>query len=135
MVAHLGNLGLDKMLKGESNMSTSLLDKQKPDILKKARNTIVLSLGDQILKKLIKKKSAADMWFKLEDLHLKKARPNRINLKQSFYGFKMDDNNSINENLDDFTKLVYDLETMDIKVEEEDQAIFFLILCQKHMIS
>ena len=94
--------------------------------MKKARNTIVLSLGDQILRKVIKEKSVADIWSKLEDLYLKKALPNRIYLKQRFYGFKMDVNISIVENRDDFTKLVYDLETMDIKLEEEVQAIFFL---------
>ena len=47
-------------------------------------------------------------------------------MKQRFYGFKMHDNKSIDENLDDFTKLVSDLKTMDIKVEDEDQTIFFL---------
>ena len=71
MVAHLGNLGLDEALKGESNMSSSLSDKQKADILKKARNAIVLNLRNQILKKVIKEKSATDMWSKLEDLYLK----------------------------------------------------------------
>ena len=72
MVAHLGNLGSVEALKGETNMLSSLLDKQKADILMKARNTIVLSLDDQILRKVIKEKSTADMWSKLEDLYLKK---------------------------------------------------------------
>ena len=67
MVVHLGNLGLDEMLKGELNMSSSHSDKQKTDILKKTRNTIILNLRDQILKKVIKEKSATDMWSKLED--------------------------------------------------------------------
>ena len=61
MVAHMGNLGLNEALKGETNMSSSLVDKQKADILKKARNTIVLSLRDQILRKVIKEKCAIDM--------------------------------------------------------------------------
>ena len=61
MVAHLGNLGVDEALKGETNMLSSLSDKQKADILKKARNTIVLSLRDQILRKVTKEKCATDM--------------------------------------------------------------------------
>lgn len=38
----------------------------------------------------------------------------------------MDKNRSIDENLDEFTKLVDNLEALEIKIEEEDQAIFFL---------
>ena len=40
IVAHLGNLGLDEALKGESNMSSSLSDKQKADILKKMKTPL-----------------------------------------------------------------------------------------------
>ena len=81
MVAHLDNIGLDEALKGETNMSSSLSNKQKANILKKARNTIVLSLGDQILRKVIKEESTADIWSTFEDLYLEKDLPNRIYLK------------------------------------------------------
>ena len=46
MMAHLGNLGLDEALKGETKMSPSLEAIEKAEILKKARNTIILSLFD-----------------------------------------------------------------------------------------
>ena len=61
MIAHLGNLGLDEALKGESKMSSSLSEKERGDILKRARNTIVLCLSDQILRKIVKEKSAAEI--------------------------------------------------------------------------
>ena len=126
MMAHLGNLGLDEALKGESKMPTSLSEKEKSEILKKARNTIVLSLSDQILRKVVKEKSAAEMWLKLEQLFMTKTLPNRIYLKQRFYGFKMEENKSIDENIDDFTKLVADLAILDVEIDDEDQAIFLL---------
>ena len=48
MIAHLGNLGLDEALKGELKMSSALSEKEKSEILKKARNMILLSVNDQI---------------------------------------------------------------------------------------
>ena len=45
-MAHLGNLGLDEALKGETKMSPSLEAKEKDETLKKARNIIILSLCD-----------------------------------------------------------------------------------------
>ena len=38
-----------------------------------------------------------------------KSLPNRIYLKQNFFGFKMHEGKSIDENIDEFTKLVLDL--------------------------
>ena len=61
MIARLANLGLDEALNGELKMPSSLSEKEKLEILKKTRNTIVLSLSDQILRKVVKEKSAAEM--------------------------------------------------------------------------
>lgn len=40
--------------------------------------------------------------------------------------FKMIDSKSIRDNLDDYNRLILDLENLDIKVEEEDKAIILL---------
>lgn len=124
MIAHLGNLGLDDALQGESKIPDSI--QNKGEVLKKARNTIILSLSDQILRKVVKEKSVCDMWNNLEQLYMTKALPNRIYLKQRFYGYKMDENKSIDESIDEFTKLHTDLENIEVKIDEEDQAIFLL---------
>lgn len=73
MIAHLGNLSLDEALNGESKMPNTITN--KGEILKKTRNTIVLSLSDQILRKVIKEKSACDMWNKLEQLYMTRLCP------------------------------------------------------------
>lgn len=109
-----GKLGLDEDLKGETKMSPSFEAKEKSEILKKARNTTILSLSDHFLRKVIKAKTAAE------------ALPNRIYLKQKFYGFKMEVSKPIDENIEKFTNLVTDLENLDVKIDEEDQTIFSL---------
>ena len=85
MMAHLGSLGLDEALKEETKMSPSLEAKEKVEIFKKERNTIILSLCDQIMRKVIKEKTTAEMCLKLEKLFMTKALPNRIYLEQKFY--------------------------------------------------
>lgn len=52
MIAHLGDLGLDEDLNGESKMPDTITN--KGEILKKARNTINLSLSDKVLIKVVK---------------------------------------------------------------------------------
>uniref|UniRef100_A0A803QCF5 Retrovirus-related Pol polyprotein from transposon TNT 1-94 n=1 Tax=Cannabis sativa TaxID=3483 RepID=A0A803QCF5_CANSA len=79
-----------------------------------------------VLKKVINEGTAHEMWVKLEQLYMSKTLPNRINLKQRFYGFKIDESKSIDENIDEFTKLVLDFESIKVEVEEEDHAIFLL---------
>ena len=78
-------------------MSPSLKAKEKAEILKKAGNIIILSLCDQILRKVIREKTAAEMWLKLEQLFLTKALPNQIYLKLKFYGFEMDESKTKDE--------------------------------------
>ena len=64
MMAHLGNLGYEEALKKESEISIKLENKE--DVLKKAKNTIILSLSDQVLRKVVKEKTAYEMSNKLE---------------------------------------------------------------------
>ena len=112
------HLGINEALKGASIMLATLTPDQKAYMLKKARNTIIMSLSDQILRKVIKEKTAAEMWLKLEQLFMSKALPTRIYLKQRFHSFKMDETKSIEENLDDFMKFVSDLENLEIEVDD-----------------
>ena len=69
------------------------------------------------MRKVIKEKIVVEIiWLKLEQLFKTKALPNRIYLKQKFYGFKMDKSKTIDENVDEFTKLVADLENLNVKI-------------------
>ena len=59
------------------------------ETLKKAKNTMILSLDDQVLRKMSREISASTIWKKLEEIYMLKSLPNRIYLKQKFFGFKM----------------------------------------------
>ena len=68
MLALLGNLGLNEALAGEAQMTTSYT-KEKKEIMKKVYSTFIHSLGDKVLRKVSKIKTAADIWLKLESLY------------------------------------------------------------------
>ena len=82
-----------------------------------------MSLGNLVLRKVMKETTALGVWKALERDYQTKTLPNRIYMKQRFASFKMDDHKSIEENLDIFLKLVSDLASLNINISDEDQAI------------
>ena len=55
-----------------------------------------------------------------------KSLANRLFLKQRLYTFKMPMGRTIEEHLDEFMKVILDLENIDIKIDVEDQALLLL---------
>lgn len=56
-----------------------------------------------------------------------KSLSNRLYLKSKLYTFKMQSSRTLEDHMDDFNKIILDLENIEIKVEEEDQALLLLI--------
>ncbi|CAA7062683.1 unnamed protein product [Microthlaspi erraticum] len=140
--AHLDILGLSAALKetvtlkertfdpdpsSDEDTEDIKLEEALEEKRKKARSTIVLSVSDQVLRKIKKEKTAADMLNALDKLYISKALPNRIYLKQKLYSFKMSENLSIEGNIDEFLHLITDLESTSVVVSDEDQAILLLM--------
>ena len=78
------------------------------------------------MRKVSHEKTIVGVWKTLEELYRTRALPNRICLKEHLYGFKIEESKPINDALDEFNKLVLDLESLDIKVENEDKTIILL---------
>ena len=122
MQALLGNLGLDKAIVDTEKMTNTITS----ETLKKAKNTIILSLDDQVLSKMSREVSVSTIWKRLEEIYMVKSFSNGIYLKQKLFGFKMHEGKSIDENIDEYIKLVLDLESLGVKIEDEDQAMILL---------
>lgn len=102
------------------------IDPLRADKDLRVRNLLATCLSDQILRKVMHETTALGMWKALERDYQTKTLPNMIYLKQHFANFKMEEVRSIEENLDAFLKLVADLASLNINVNEEDQAIQIL---------
>lgn len=146
LLAHLELLGLlegledEEVVGVEETSAAEATEGQEERISKeknlkekigKARSTIILSLGDHVLRKVIKEPTAAGMLNMLDKLFMAKSLPNMIYLKQRLYGYKMTESMTMEENVNDFFKLISDLENVKVTVPDEDQAIVLLMSLPK----
>ncbi|KAH9779747.1 hypothetical protein KPL71_007827 [Citrus sinensis] len=92
----------------------------------KAHNTIILHLSDEVLREVSKEKTASGLWEKLEELFLKKSLAKRLYMKRKLYTFSIKDGTILKDHLDEFNKLILDLENVNIVLEDEDRALILL---------
>jgi len=75
---------------------------KKKEIGKKAFNTLILSLGDKVLREVLKMKTTAELWLKLESLYMTKSLSSKLYLKAKFLTFKMNEGQRLQDHIDDF---------------------------------
>ncbi|KAL5540354.1 hypothetical protein UlMin_043023 [Ulmus minor] len=98
-------------------------DEKKKEVLKKAYNTLILNRSDKVLREIMKCKSVADVWLKLESLYMTKNLSNRLHLKAKFFTLKMKAGRDLQIHIDDFNKLTMDLDNIGVEYEDEDKAL------------
>ena len=111
MLAHLGNLGLDFAL--DDDFLETMKEDKKMEVLKKAYNTLILSLSDNVMREIVKCKSAKEVWGKLESLYMTKNLSSRLRLKAKFFTWKMKEGRDLQGHIHDFNKLVVDLSKLE----------------------
>lgn len=92
----------------------------------KAHSTIILHLSNEVLREVSKEKTASGLWEKLEELFLKKSLAKRLYMKRNLYMFSMKDGTTLKDHVDEFNKLILDLENVNIVLEDEDRALILL---------
>ncbi|GKB63432.1 hypothetical protein Tco_0919618 [Tanacetum coccineum] len=95
-------------------------------IQKKAFSTLILCLGDRVLREITKETTTTGIWKKLETLYMTKSLANRLYLKKKLYTFHMHLGKIQYEHIDKFHKLVCDLAAIDTAISVEDQALLLL---------
>ena len=74
---------IDRVTKIEGGeASSSKTPEQVAKIDKKVRSTIILSLGDSVIREVAKEKTVAGLWAKLENLYMTKSLANRLYIKK-----------------------------------------------------
>ncbi|KAK2362411.1 alpha carbonic anhydrase [Trifolium repens] len=120
-------------LKGITQMSATLSDQEKKDMDEKALSSIILCLGDKVLREVAKETSAAAMWSKLDTLYMTKSLAHKQCLKQQLYFFRMVENRSVVEQLAEFNKIIDDLANIEVVLEDEDKAFHLLSALPKSL--
>lgn len=102
------------------------IDPKKSEKDLRVRSRLSICLSDVILRKIMHETIALGMWRALEKDYHTKSLPNRIYLKKKFSCFRMEEDKSMEENFDQFLKLIDDLASIKVTVSDEDQAIQLL---------
>jgi len=110
----------------ESSQTEEVPDLIKIEQSKQAKNIIINHITDAVLLKVQRCVSAADMWATLNKLYMETSLPNRIYTQLRLYSFKMLETMSIDQNIDQFLRIVAELGSLQIVVAEEVQAILIL---------
>lgn len=110
----------------DTSEKKTILDPIKLEKDEKAKDMIILNIGNQVLRKIKHCTTAASMWSSLERLYLSKSLPNRIFVQSLFYTFKCDSSKTIDINVDEFLKIVAEMGSLSVSVTDEIHAIVFL---------
>ncbi|GKA43077.1 hypothetical protein Tco_0735737 [Tanacetum coccineum] len=100
---------------------------EKPALMKKAYSTLILCLRDRVLREVTKETTDVGIRTKLTSLYMTKYLANRLYLKK-LYTYNMSPGMKLGDHIDEFNKLILDLANIDIKIEDEDQALMLLTL-------
>ena len=83
-------------------------------------------MSNQILQDILEGKTIVALWLNLEQLCMTKSLTSKFHLKQRFYSHRMTEGMSLEYHLTIFKENVYDLETMEVKYDEEDLGLILL---------
>ena len=87
MRALLVHQGIEEVLEDlrTSKKISKVKDEDMHEAMDKAHSTIILSLGDGVLREVGDQTTAASLWKKLEDLYTKKSLTKRLSTKKRLY--------------------------------------------------
>ncbi|CAK8542094.1 unnamed protein product [Lathyrus sativus] len=89
----------------------------------RASSTIRMSLAKNILVNVLGTSSAKELWENLEGIYQEKGISNRLLLKEQFHSLHMDEHTKISDYLSVLNGIVYELETIGVKIDDEDKAL------------
>jgi len=104
-----------------------LTDYEWEELEEKAQSAIELCLAPHLLQEVLDKTTAVDLWARLEELYMTKSLANKIRLKERLYTYRMAECTPIKKHLNDFNLIIVDLESLDVKVEDEDKPILLVV--------
>lgn len=72
-----------------------------------------------------------DVWNKFQEFYLQNTLANRLYIRQMLYSYKIQHDRLLGDQLDEFSKVLDDLENANVKLQDEDKAILLLNVLPK----
>ena len=94
---------------------------------RKALSLIQLHLSNNILQEVLDEKSAAALWLKLESICMSKDLTSKMHVKMRLFSHKLQEGGSVSNHLSIFREIVSDLQSMEVKYDDEDLGLLLLV--------
>ena len=104
-----------------------MADDKQEDLDEKASSALQLSLSPDLLREVMNAKTATELWKQLEKLFMTKSLANKLRLKERIYTIRMAEGISIQSYLNEFNSICVDLESLDVKIDNEDKVILLVV--------
>ncbi|KAG8478601.1 hypothetical protein CXB51_028410 [Gossypium anomalum] len=124
--AVLVQMDLEDALLGIDKMPSTLTDEEKKRKDRKALTQLHLHLSNEILQDVMKEKTVAELWKRLEQICMSKTLTSKLHMKQRLYAHRLEEDASIHEHLIVFKEILSNLEAMDVQYDKEDLGLILL---------
>ncbi|KAG8473572.1 hypothetical protein CXB51_035820 [Gossypium anomalum] len=126
MQAVLTQMDLEDALLGIDKMPSTLTDEEKKRKDRKALTQLHLHLSNEILQDVMKEKTAAALWKRLEQICMSKTLTSKLHMKQRLYAHRLEEGASVHEHLTVFKEILSNLEAMEVQYDKEDLGLILL---------
>ncbi|KAL0449220.1 UNVERIFIED_CONTAM: hypothetical protein Slati_1478400 [Sesamum latifolium] len=93
----------------DGKYSENISDEKRLENYEFAYSSIILNLSDTVIRKVDNLTTTKELWDKLEELYTESSLPSKLFLLEKFFRYKLDVSKTIDDNIDDFTKLIQDI--------------------------
>lgn len=107
----------------KQDFASSMSDEDWEEFDLRAASMIRLSLAKNILANVQGISKAKELWEKLEEMYQAKGVSNRVYLKEQFHTLRMNEGTSISDHLSVLNGIVSELESIGVKMDDEDIAL------------
>ncbi|KAG8488508.1 hypothetical protein CXB51_016430 [Gossypium anomalum] len=125
MQADLAQIDLEDALLGIDKMPSTLTDEEKRKD-RKELTQLHLYLSNEILQDVMKEKTAAVLWKRLEKICMSKTLTSKLHMKQRLYAHRLEEGASVHEHLTVFKEILSNLEAMEVQYDKEDLGLILL---------
>nr|AAR87163.1 putative polyprotein [Oryza sativa Japonica Group]AAU89150.1 integrase core domain containing protein [Oryza sativa Japonica Group]ABF98081.1 retrotransposon protein, putative, Ty1-copia subclass [Oryza sativa Japonica Group] len=118
---------LDEALESFGKKKTTEWTAEEKRKDRKALSLIQLHLSNDILQEVLQKKTAAELWLKLESICMSKDLTSKMHIKMKLFSHKLHESGSVLNHISVFKEIVADLVSMEVQFDDEDLGL--LLLC------
>ncbi|KAG8492943.1 hypothetical protein CXB51_010218 [Gossypium anomalum] len=119
-------MDLEEALLGVDKMPSTLTKEEKKREDRKALTQLRLHLSNKILQDMMKEKTTARLWKRLEQICMSKTLTRKLHMKQRLYAHRLEEDAPVHEHLTVFKEILSTSEAMEVQYDKKDLGLILL---------